>query len=172
MFFSLLLPIALHRNVQANPVQLAATVHSVLLKNLIKPDIWRCEVNMPGFAAESSLGPAVGTYIGKSAHFWSSGSFAASITSISPQQLSAFGTSAGRGCFGSLQQCIADHCFLDVDITPRQRILCIRACSQPTVCGSCVCDAGTGICERECRRSFVSSSGGFADVYCTGPCSP
>src|SRR5262245_45277859 len=124
---------------------------------------------MPGFAAESSLGPAGGIYIGKPVRFWSSSGFAASTPSISPQQLSLLGTSRARDCFGSLQQCIADHCF-EVD-NPRQRILCIRACSQPTVCRPCMCDAGTGICERECRRSFVSSSGGFADVYCTEPCS-
>ena len=71
---------------------------------------------MPGFAAESSLGPAMGRYIGKSVHLWSSTGFAASITSISPQQLSVLETSAGRDCFGSLRQCIADHC-VDVDIT-------------------------------------------------------
>ena len=124
---------------------------------------------MPGFAAESSLGPAMGMYIGKSVHFWSSTGFAASITSIAPQQLSVLGTSPGRDCFGSLRQCIADHC-VDVD-NPRQRILCIRACGQRTVCGPCMCDAGTGICERECRRSFVTSSGGFADVFCREPCS-
>ena len=124
---------------------------------------------MPGFAAESSLGPAMGMYIGKSAHLWSSGSFAASITSIVPQQLSLFGAAAGHDCFGSLRQCIADHCF-EVD-NPRQRILCIRACGQPTVCGPCRFNAGTGMYERECRRSFVTSQGGFADVFCTEPCS-
>ena len=127
-------------------------------------------MNMPGFAAESSLGPPMGMYIGKSVHFWSSSGFAVSITSISPQQLSLLRARPARDCFGSLAECIAEHC-IDVDITPRQRILCIRACGQRSVCGPCICDAGTGICERECRRSFVTSSGGFADVFCTGPCS-
>ena len=120
---------------------------------------------MPGFAAESSLGPAVGRYIGTSVHFWSSSGFTGS---ISPQQLSVLGTSSRRDCFGSLAQCVADHC-IDIDVSPKQRALCIRACGQPSVCGPCVCDS-TGICERECRRSYVSSSGGFADVYCQGPC--
>ena len=122
---------------------------------------------MPGFAAESSLGPAMGIYIGTSGHFRSSSGFAANVTFVSPQQLSALGTAAASDCFGSLRQCIADHC-ADVD-NPRQRILCIRACGQRAVCGPCICNAG--ICERECRKSFVTSSGGFADLYCTGPCS-
>src|SRR5215472_16515537 len=126
-------------------------------------------MSIPRFAAESSLGPAVGTYIGKSVHIWSSSGFAATITSVNPQQLSLLGASLGRDCFGSLRQCIAEHC-IDVD-NPRQRTLCIRACGQPSVCGPCLCSSA-GSCERECRRSFVSSSGGFADVFCTGPCSP
>ena len=127
-------------------------------------------MNIPGFAAESALGPALGKYMGKSVHCWSIGGVAKSNASISPQQLSVVGTSAGSDCFGSLRQCIADHC-VDVDITPRQRILCIRACGQRTVCGPCRFNAGTGIYERECRRSFVTSQGGFADVFCTEPCS-
>jgi hypothetical protein len=126
---------------------------------------------MPGIAAESSLGPAMGMYIGKPVHFWSSSGFAAGITSISPQQSSVLGISARSDCFGSLRQCIADHC-IDIDVTPRQRILCIRACGQRTVCGPCRFNAGTGMYERECRRSFVTSQGGFADVFCTEPCSP
>jgi len=123
---------------------------------------------MPGFAAESSLGPAMGMYIGNSAHFGPNGSFAASIASIVPQQLSLLGTPPAHDCFGSLRQCIADHC-ADVD-NPRQKILCIRACGQRTVCGPCICSS-SGFCERECRRSIVTSSGGFADVFCTEPCS-
>jgi hypothetical protein len=125
-------------------------------------------VNIPGFAAESSLGPAMGMYMGKSVHCWSSRGVAASIASVSPQQLSVFGISPGSDCFGSRAQCIADHCAGN-DLNPRQAILCIRACGQPAVCGPCRCSAGT--CEHECRKSFLSSSGGFADVFCTGPCS-
>jgi hypothetical protein len=49
-------------------------------------------MNIPGFAAESSLGPAMGMYTGKAVHFWTNRGFVARITSISPQQLSVAGT--------------------------------------------------------------------------------
>ena len=124
-------------------------------------------MNIPGFAAESALGPALGKYMGKSVHCWSIGGVAKSNASISPQQLSILRTLPVNDCFGSFSQCVAEHC-ADVD-NPRQRALCFSACRQPAVCGPCRCSAGT--CERECRKSFVSSSGGVADVFCTGPCS-
>jgi hypothetical protein len=124
-------------------------------------------VSIPGFAAESSLGPALGIYIGKSVHRSSSRGVAADVASISPQQLAEFGAAPGSDCFGSLRQCIADHCFGN-DLNPMQAALCRRACSQPAVCGPCRCSGG--VCERECRKSFVSSSGGFADLFCRGAC--
>ena len=74
-------------------------------------------MNLPGFTAEASLGPATGMYIGEPVHFWSSSGFTGS---ISPQQLSTLGTSSRRDCFGSRAQCVADHC-IDIDVSPRQR---------------------------------------------------
>jgi hypothetical protein len=93
-------------------------------------------MNIPGFAAESSLGPAMGTYIGKSVHFWTNRGFVAGIVSITPQQSSLLATVIGSGCFGSVNQCIADHCDLD---DPRQRAACQKACKQPAVCTPCRC---------------------------------
>jgi hypothetical protein len=120
-------------------------------------------MNIPGFGAESSLGPAMGMYMGKSVHFWTNRGFVAGIASISPQQLSLLGTFPETDCFGDLKTCIRVHC-LDV---PDGR--CRAACAQPAVCGPCRCTCSpdcTRTCERECRKSVTG-----ADLKCTQPCS-
>jgi hypothetical protein len=128
-------------------------------------------MNTPGFTAEASLGPAFGLYAGKSDHFRTNRDFIASIASISPQQLSLLGTLSGSDCFGSVDQCIADHCDLD---DPRQRAACAKACRQPAVCDPCRCRCSpdcTRTCERECHKFLSTGSGGFVDLTCTEPCS-
>ena len=128
-------------------------------------------MNIPGFSAESSLGPALGMYMGKSVHFWTNRGFVTSIASISPQQLSVPGPFLGSDCFGSVDQCIADHCDLD---DPRQKAACAKACRQPAVCGPCRCRCSPDCirtCELECRKSIFTGSGGFVDLRCTQPCS-
>jgi hypothetical protein len=128
-------------------------------------------MNIPGFAAESSLGPAMGTYIGKSVHFWTNRGFVAGIVSITPQQSSLLATVIGSDCFGSVNQCIADHCDLD---DPRQRAACQKACKQPAVCTPCRCRCSpdcTRTCEIECHKYLSTGSGGFVDLKCTEPCS-
>src|SRR5262245_8508795 len=127
-------------------------------------------MRIPGFAAESSVGPAMGTYLGKAVYSWTNRSFVPSITSIGPQQLSVSGT-IGSDCFGSVEKCIIDHCS---DLDDRgQRQKCVNACRRPAVCSPCACTCGpdcTRTCQRECHKSILTSSGGFVDVTCTEPC--
>ena len=129
-------------------------------------------MNIPGFGAESSLGPTMGIYKGKSIHFWADRGFVADIASISAQQLSTLGTFLASDCFGSVKQCITDHCS-DID-DPRQRAACQKACNQPATCTPCLCRCGpdcTRTCEIECHKFLSTGSGGFVDLTCTEPCS-
>jgi hypothetical protein len=43
-------------------------------------------MSIPGFAAESSLGPAMGMYMGKSLHFWTNSGFITRIASMVLQE--------------------------------------------------------------------------------------
>ena len=126
--------------------------------------------HIPGFGAESSLGPAMGMYMGKSAHFWTNRGFAAGIVSITPEQSSLLATIIGSDCFGSVDQCLDRFC---VNLPPgKQRAECFAACQQPSVCSDCSCSCTPNCvrtCEVECTRRTTSGS---AILKCTGSCVP
>ncbi len=120
-------------------------------------------MNMPGFDAESSLGPTKGIYRGKAAHFRISGGFVARLGAIRPQQLFGFGSIFGRDCFGSTEQCFQTFCSTVPFGPPKAK--CFAACQQPSVCGDCRCTFGR--CERVCTRSTPSAS-----LKCRRSCFP
>lgn len=122
-------------------------------------------MNMPGFNAESSLGPAIGFYRGKAVYF--GGSLAAKLGTVQPQQLHGFGTIFGLDCFGSVGDCVQNFCN---DLTGQDRAKCVAACLKPSVCGGCSCRCAPNCartCERVCTRSTPS-----AFLRCRGPCFP
>src|SRR5436305_8185099 len=94
----------------------------------------RCEMNIPGFDAEASLGPTLGMYRGKAVHSRISGGFVARLDAVKPQQLVGFGTTIAD-CFGSIDQC-QNLCSHD---TPHQKALCLTACKRLSVCEGCRC---------------------------------
>jgi hypothetical protein len=67
----------------------------------------------------------------------------------------------GRDCFGSLLQCIANHCIF---LRGPERAACDFACAAPSRCGPCTCNP---TCTWTCRRSSPG-----ALLTCTEPCTP
>lgn len=130
-------------------------------------------MNMPGFDAEASLGPARGIYRGKAVHLGSSGDFVARLDAVKPQQLGlgGVGTTVGLGdCFGSTEKCIREQC---AGLPVKQQGLCRSACAQPSKCDSCPCKCSPNCvrtCQRTCTRGFVSASGSFILLTCRGSC--
>src|SRR6266481_8832908 len=98
--------------------------------------------HIPGFGAESSLGPAMGMYMEKSAHFWTNRGFATGIVSITPQQSSLLATIIGSDCFGSVDQCLDRFC---VNLPPGKQRAEWKKCS-PTI----------SLRSSGCGRSFQS----------------
>jgi hypothetical protein len=145
-------------------------------------------MNIPGFAAESSLGPTMGMYIvpgftaasslgparavygGENVRLRTKTAFAARTGSIEPQQAFGVGTLFGGDCFGSVDQCLDTFC---VNLPPgKQKAQCFAACQQPSVCGGCRCSCTPDCvrtCEVECTKSTTSGS---AILKCTRSCVP
>lgn len=132
-------------------------------------------MNMPGFHAEASLGPALGVYRGVAVHSRSGNTVA-----VKPQQLLAprigiggLGVGGVVGifdCHGSTQQCIENNC---IGLPVKQQGICRSACQQPSKCSGCVCTCSPNCartCQRTCTRSFTNAAGGFIVLTCRGDC--
>lgn len=121
---------------------------------------------MPGFTAESSLGPATGIYRGTAVHSGIGGNLAAN---IEPQQLFGFGN-LFFDCFGTPEQCQADNCAF-VPSGPL-KAQCFAACRNPSVCSGCRCTCNAN-CARTCIRSCIrqTTSGNYI-LKCNRPCFP
>ena len=125
-------------------------------------------MNMPGFTAESSLGPTLGIYWRNAVNFRTSGGFVARPGAVKAQQLFGFGTIFGGDCFGSPEQCFETFCSSLPFGPPKAK--CSAACQQPSVCGDCRCTFnpdGVQTCQRTCTRSTPSDI-----LICKRPCFP
>jgi hypothetical protein len=132
-------------------------------------------MNIPGFVAESSLGPALGLYRGRAVHFQISGGFVARLDAVKPQQMFGLGlgveNTVGLGdCFGSAGRCITKFCN---HLSGKQRAACVIACNQPSKCGGCDCTftpAGVRTCQRTCTRKSPPGNTFQTRLTCTGSC--
>jgi hypothetical protein len=125
-------------------------------------------MNVPRFAAEASLGPALGVYRGTAAPPGTA--FAATTAAIEPQQRGGFGNRFGVDCFGSADQCENKFC---VNLPPgKQRAECFAACQNPSVCSGCQCSCSPN-CNRTCGVTCTRrTTSGSAILRCTGSCFP
>jgi hypothetical protein len=126
-------------------------------------------MGVPGFCAESALGPSKGIYRGQARYSPSSGGMAAGHGGLQPQQLIGRGplSSLFGDCFGTLDDCLDTHC---AGLSGQERAKCFAACQKPAVCKGCSCSCSPNCvrtCSRECTKTTPS-----AFLRCWGPCFP
>lgn len=126
-------------------------------------------MSLPGFDAESSIGPSKGIYGGRAVHSPGHGGMAAGLGHVHPQQLlgDGLGSILFGDCFGSFENCLETYCF---GLVGQQRAKCFAACQKPSVCSDCFCSCSPNCirtCQRECTKSTPS-----VFLRCRGSCFP
>lgn len=125
-------------------------------------------MNLPGFHAESSLGPALGAYRGQAINLKTHGSLVTRLGAVTPAQLTGrFGVLV-PDCFGSTENCIDNFCST-LEGGP-EKAKCFAACEKPSVCGGCDCTCSPN-CARTCRRTCTKRTPSYV-VTCRGSCFP